>query len=284
MPLQPEAGLNDPQELPAHLLAQPLEQARQRLLQALAAGDSRMRGAALFMQGADAAASLRQLALNGTDPVLVRWALARCPSQEATCRQALTAHAQALEPGNAAAWQEDLTHRGRPSAEVLAHMAAADRHVLHFGHLPALVASAPPADLLPYLRQALVLEAIGLEAAIALPAFQPLVKHCKPGLEAGSGLQQQCEHIARLMVEQGDTLLARGIGLRIAERAGWSAARLSAARAETQALVKASPWPVDEQPMGCAAVSWTLGWAKDLGRAGEVPLLRQRLAAASAPR
>ena len=217
--------------------------------------------------------------------MLLTWALARCKSEDVSCRAPLLARWQALEPGNAAAWHEDLMHRTRPAAAVLVQMAAGDRFVLHFGALAALVAKAPPADMLPYLRQALVIDAVGIEAAIGLPALSALASQCKPAAAAGSVLQRQCDQIAGLMVDKGDTLLAHGVGLRLGERAGWPAARVAAARAEMNAAYAAPGiLPADDQPLGCAAVTWTLTWFDDVSRLGEVGLMRQRLAAASAPR
>jgi hypothetical protein len=163
-------------------------------------------------------------------------------------------------------------------------MADGDRFVQHFGALAALVATSAPDDRLPYLRQVLVIDALGFEAAIGMPALLKLASQCKPAPAAGSALQRQCAQIASLMVDKGDTFLAQGIGLRIGERAGWSAAHVAAARAEMNAAhAAAGASLVDEQPFGCAAVTKTLAWAEDLSRMGEVELMRRQLSAASAP-
>jgi hypothetical protein len=51
--------------------------------------------------------------------------------------------------------------------------------------------------------------------------------------------EQQCGHIAERLVDQGQTLIERGIGISIGRRTGWDADRLTALESEHHALMEA---------------------------------------------
>lgn len=163
------------------------------------------------------------------DDVPVQWiAMNHGPATHDAALQAL----HALEPDNAAVWNEDLIaatkrndHAGISTA--LTKMSGSRRFDVHYADLLKAATEAflrnpvpqthdvaanggnpPSKDDLAYTN------AMTITATSALPAFQHLVNACRIDPASGKNSEHaaDCAAIGRLMAEHGDTLVANRIG------------------------------------------------------------------------
>jgi hypothetical protein len=281
------AGSHVAAALPAHLGPQAVEASRPALWAALDAGPPRWRAAAVLLRGTGAAGEatlpvLRQLAAAGDDPVVAMWTGQFCLRSEA-CTQADRQRWLDLEPDNLAPWLDVLASApaGAAREALLPRMAMAQRFDLHFHALLDAVLQGMPSAVMPYLQQQLWIEAIGIEAATALPSLQALGAACAEPLDRGSPRRAACGAIARTMVEHSDTLLGAGMGLRLAERTYMPQAEAKALRAALTTGMAPSPVLFEgPQPLSCASVDRVRTWMQQLASQGEMASLR----AASTPR
>ena len=286
VPLRMAPGASAPDALPDHLGPAAADAGRWALHAALDAGDARARAAAILLRGTDAGGgepsqALQALAEQTSDATVVAWALARCRDDK-PCRVRMAQRWQALEPDNVAAWLEGLSGSAEEIAQARHAIASAERFQLHWGALPATMLDHMPANVLPYLHSMLVVEAIGVEAALTLPSMTPLVAICRPRPAPGSQAQGQCDAAARVLAERSDTILGRRIGVRMGELAGWPAAEVAARRALSQNLQLGVSGIDEKHPLSCASAAKTRAWVQAVAKLGEFDAY-QSLVAASSP-
>lgn len=279
-----DAQPSDPDGLPPHLGRYAMEASRAELLQALATGPTRWQAGAAVMGGRDAVAALRQVALAGTDVVALQWAVSRC-GDDLPCSAEPLARWLAVEPDNLAPWLFLWHTQPQRREEALAGLRRATRYRAGWAQLTDVVLQALPPHTAPYLQVPWVVETIGLDAAMQDPTLFTLGKLCRPPPEPGSRRQADCDRWAQLLVEQGDTLMAVQIGLRLGELAGWPPERTEPQRQALRDLQAHSGGVFDvAQPFGCAGVQRVSRWARQVAREGEVAALRSLAAASAAAR
>ena len=179
--------------------------------------------------------ALARMALSSSDPRVYALALHVCggPLHSAGACQMLSAAQWArLAPANAAPWFAMLSaaraaNDAAAQDEALHRIATAKRSDQSFFAIPAAVlAAAPAGEASSMAALLLVVEAIGLQAAVALPSYQPIVTFCKGPALRDENRRQTCAAIAETMVERSDTLIERGIGRAIGRELGWPAERI----------------------------------------------------------
>jgi hypothetical protein len=286
-------------ELPKHLLDEPQNVARASLVAALQRGDAQPKAAALLLSGLHTVdsdpqslessrkaqqSSLQALASSSKDPVVASWAYQRCGVDEVCQAKALELWLT-LEPHNAVPWLAVLNRQPQRREEALRAMTRAASFQTHWGALPGAALESMPPEVLPYLQQGLLIEAIGISAAFSLPSFQGLFNMCKPAPPTGSTTQLRCDALAHLLVERSDTLVGYYIGLRIADLAGWPAEVTKARRAEANRWHQAAANFMDlQQLMSCDSVDKSKAWVRDVAKKGELATMRDRALAASSAR
>ncbi len=129
-----------------------------------------------------------------------------------------------IEPDNGAVWMQALNvaaGAGDDDAvdDALARMAEARRFDDHFvdivhAWIDVYDRHPPPASLSTDAYDAGFVTAFAKAAATAMPAYQAIVNACKPRAE-GSDRAASCTTAGRVMLERGDTLIARSIGFAI---------------------------------------------------------------------
>ena len=281
MPIPFSPGGPDQSDLlPPHLGREAQAAAREGVIQALGKGEPRSRGAALMLQGKPGAAAQQALALEHRDLLLAHWGLQSCAPADRLCRQRMISRAIEVDGDNLASRLELLTLEPQRRDEWRRAFALAKRFDFYWGALAAEVARVEPPRTWAYLRSGLVVEAFGLEAAIAVPGLQSLVSLCKPPPAPGNEVQAQCSAIARTMVERSDTLLVYSIGIRLGEAAGWPTEELSRLRKDKASMEQSSTADANsDQPWSCASVAAMLSRAEAIGSKGEMGFLRERMAA-----
>ncbi|MBK6471080.1 MAG: hypothetical protein IPF94_10155 [Betaproteobacteria bacterium] len=268
--------------LPPHLGRDAWVQAYAALATALDAGPPRWRAAALMLRGSDAtgwpqALALPELARASDDPVVAMWALQRC-DLGASCLEMAERWTQ-VEPQNLAPWVDLLARQPQRRGELITRMAAATRFDRHEHALSQAVLEAMPAGVASYLQPALWIDVIGVEAAMAMPAFNAVFDHCREPLAPGSERMQACAAVARTLVERSDGFVGVRLGLRLAERSYLGKAEAATRRKALDTLLAPPDELFDrEQPLSCAGVARTRAWVEQRARLGELGALRAQAA------
>ena len=214
-------------------------------------------------QLAEARDGLAQMAVSSTDPGVYALAFRACGNNGGGACQMLNAEQWArLDPGNAAPWLYLLSaaHQHSDVAlqnEALHRIATAQRSDTGFLAVPGLISAAVPSDETSMLAALnMTVEAIGMQAAVALPPYQPLVADCSGVALRDSNRRQTCAAIAEVLVARSDTLLETLIGLRVGRHVGWPAERIDQLRGEFNAYMQhAEPLVMMDYRSGGASCS-----------------------------
>ena len=202
----------------------PDEHTRRALLAAGDAGDAdALAAAALLTDKSDPAGRLalasRAAAAAPQRPDLAWLQLQQCVAIAACDVEPIEARLRQLDPGNGAAWSGSLARSVSDAARlasVRAAIAASKRFDLYWNALIVHTADAlmrsggmPSSNSLA--------AALGLGAAQAIPAFQPLTAGCKgAALEPPEALAQ-CRQLSAVL-RRGDTIITESLGLSVAKR------------------------------------------------------------------
>ena len=189
--------------------------------------------------------ALARMAVSSTDPGVYALAFHTCGGNREGACQMLSAEQWArLDPGNAAPWLYMLStaHKYSDVAmqnEALHRIATAQRSDTGFLAVPGLISAAVPSDETSmFAALNMTVEAFGMEAAFAIPGYQPLVADCSSVALRDSNRRQTCAAIAEVLVARSDTLLERMIGLRVGQHVGWPAQRIDQLRGEFNAYTQ----------------------------------------------
>ncbi|MCL4695642.1 MAG: hypothetical protein KJ023_01060 [Burkholderiaceae bacterium] len=274
-------------ELPAPVGRFAFEDAQRRLLQTLAGGDARLRVAAGLLQQptpgdpAAEAAWARGLvaeALASRDAQALRWAATACPfvDDETACRRRLVRARVQAEPANALHCLDWAAEEPGSADAAWAGLARAQYWREHPLGLAGVLLAAVPPDVPGYLIGSLSMEAMARDAAFPAPPLDPALQRCR-GVTG-----PDCERLARLLVERGDSVQSLMLGRELGEHAGWAPAQLQRLDDEVAALQKQEHhWAVDDKrPLGCETIERQRQHIAAVQRDGELAVLRRNLAAA----
>ena len=210
--------------------------------------------------------ALARMAVSSTDPGVYALAFRACGiNGEGACQMLSAEQWARIDAGNAAPWLYLLSaaHKHGDVAlqnEALHRIATAQRSDTGFLAVPGLIAAAVPSDESSmFAALNMTVEAIGMQAAVALPpSYQPLVADCSGVALRDSNRRQTCAAIAEVLVARSDTFLERSIGLRVGQNVGWPAVRIDELRGEFNAYTQhAEPLVMMDYRgagAGCAAV------------------------------
>lgn len=283
--------------LPAPVGREPLGGARERLLAGLRQGNPQQQLAALLLTRPDAeqvaavaqwAQQVLQLAMSSRQAVMLAWAEEACgfvPDGSA-CRLGQIRARIALEPDNGHHWAALADEDPSAGDEAWRGLQQARRWHESPQALMATVQAAVPPDLPAYLKQAVVVQALGQAGTLPSPGEGFLQTRCPASREGGSNGQSalpgECSAVAQLLVEHSDGTQTLALGAQLAQAAAWPAERVRAVQAELRALASpAARWQPDaSQPLSCASVEAWQQQAATIGRSGELASLRARLAQA----
>ena len=171
--------------------------------------------------------------------------LCASPSTEppAACSSFTAQQWAAADPDNIQPWlalAAEAQDNGDPAGvrEAMARAAQAGTNRLASAELPRLVRSPSLQGLTPVEREVLVIDLLGVGNALTAVGSLEVSRLC-PGQGMGPVREQQCGQIAERLVDQGQTLIERGIGISIGRRAGWDARRVAELEVEHRELLEA---------------------------------------------
>jgi hypothetical protein len=269
--------------LPAPMGDTALEDVRRRMLALLPNAGPRDQLLALIWRGAGAG-EIANLARSSGDGLVMRWAVARCQAAPASECNGLSSRDWAkLEPDNAAAWLTLWADEPTADAEVMAALRAGVRHQTHEQSLTAAMLAAVPPDVPGYVRGLLAVEVMGIQAAMGdRTGADLLFRRCRAPLLPDSPQRSQCDLVAQLLVERGDSFRARSLGLSLATKLAWPVERLRALRVSHEAIAAAAAAAVaGPQPLSCGTLEPLLATLSQAPQLGEFAAWQQHLAASA---
>jgi hypothetical protein len=269
---------------PAHIAVQPTAEAAQRAFDILVRGNAEQRAAAHMVhwlldpdaQGrATALQALHDLALMSPEPPIARWAAQTCAREKNACSEAVLARWSVVEPGNTAAHlflAEADPKRRDPDLAVLA---AATQYSDHDLKLTAIWRDAVPADVPPYVRQLLVIELIGFEAAFAKPHIGVPPRVCPATMPPADPRRAACQTLGENMLRHAQSGLGAHMGLRLLKSLGEPEQRITAEKKALSDLQSLHPMHSDEQLFSCDGIQSTDRFLTLRTQRGEMAALRQ---------
>lgn len=272
------------------------EALRQRLAQRLRASSEALEQQ-LGLQLAREFSAAAEQARHSGDAQVYRLALQACSAPGAGarppgCEQLGAQRWAQLEPDNAVPWLllgQEAQARGDGSGleQALFQAARARRLSPAQGLLSTALVERLPPEAEPLARGGLLLDLMGREFAGALQGISLVPLVCTTQTLRDSNRRQVCTALARLLLEQGRSLMELGLGLAVAERLGLPEAELPASRAQLEAALRQQEQiNPPEELLSCRGLRRLESWVREVGREGEWRALmaRQRELEASSPR
>jgi hypothetical protein len=181
-----------------------------------------------------------------------------------------------LSPGDAEPWLHlaaQALARGDADAAsaALAHAAEANVIGARTGALLATAAAALPQGM-PLLEQTAVLAALAeLGTHHASAGLEVIDTACAAAELQGGTRRAQCDALATMLVERGQSSAAVTAGVQLGERLGWPAARTAAVlRAQRAALDASMRFVSSPQALACGSLRRTRELVLLTGRLGEI--------------
>jgi len=238
----------------------------------------------------ESAEALARLAANSSDPQVYAWAYhscARVSRQVAGSCQLINALQWArLDPANAAPWlavaQEAKRRRDAAGLDdAMFHVASAAIHDPGWGRVAAqMIEAVPDAERTSVGTWMAALAATDYET-LDLPRFVEASTYCDGRALASANRRDTCDKIAALLVDRSTTLIGRTVGLGLARKLDWPAARLAGAEQERDAAyaLDQRDAPRPGESITCADVRRDLSRLVEIARVGEIEVLKRRIAA-----
>jgi hypothetical protein len=229
---------------------------------------------------------LARAAAAGDDPALYAMAWAACqPDAEGqrpgACQLLSLRQWTRIDADNGVPWLklagEARSHTDSATeAEALYRASMASRFDAHWGLFPNLADQALPPDTPGWQRYQAMLQAAGVQAAVALPEMRAPLEHCSPQ-RLDANRRQVCEALAKALVDKGTTLWDHTMASALGRRLGWPAERLAALQRERDAMQGLALMHSPTLSLDCAGVERTRQWFADLFRHGELGAMRREM-------
>lgn len=194
---------------------------------------------------ADAVDELARLAVSTRSPEVYAWALQACDrrGRDGPCQMLSTEQWTRLDAGNAAPWlrlAEEASRRQDGAGVSDALFRAGQATTLDTRSLGAVKRAMAqlPADAPGFSRLVVASELMALQAGLT-PMHAAVMGHCSKNAVLDANRQQACSATAELLVQKGQTVADRMMGVTVAGRAGWPAERVQLLRDELDAALQA---------------------------------------------
>ncbi len=225
--------------------------------------------------------ALARMAEASSDPRIHAIAMSACggvASGDPACKRLSTERWAQLDPFNAVPWmfvaaEAQTGHDSHRLDQAMQRIAQAWNSDTGWGLLPGeLAAHAPPAEAALPAVMKLVHEVIGVQSAALLPPYAPVHAYCGEEALREPGRRELCDDIAQVLVAKSTAMTDRVVGLGLATRLGWPAARLETLRKDIEAVTKvsATEMPGGVEMLSCEGGRRTLAHLVEVGRAGEM--------------
>jgi len=228
---------------------------------------ARLQAAAATAADAAGVAPIRRLsrmAMSTADPFVYAAALQACsqgnPGDTADhCGMLNLYRWIQLDSGNAAPWMalgSAAQANGDTAAlnDAMYHVATSRRVDSYWGTLPHVLMQALPSGESDLARTLLTVDAWNAQNVLALPVYKVVAQHCDADQLHDANRRQVCDGIAHVLTERGRSIVDLDMGVALARKVGWPAARTEALQAERDALASMAPQLADAGGVSCASV------------------------------
>jgi hypothetical protein len=229
--------------------------------------EARQQAAASAAADAAGVAPIRRLsrmAMSTADPFVYAAALQACtqgnPGDTADhCGMLNLYRWVQLDSGNAAPWMalgSAAQANGDTGAlnDAMYHVATSKRVDSYWGTLPHVLMEALPEGESDLARTILTVDAWNAQNVLALPVYKVVAQHCGEDQLHDANRRQVCDGIAHVLTERGRSTVDLDMGVALAQKVGWPAARTDALQAERDALASMAPQLADAGGVSCASV------------------------------
>ena len=243
---------------------------------------------ARYEAGTPAGEEIAKIARTTRDPMVYAAAMQACSRigsvpAPPSCQLISSQRWTQLDVSNAVPWlhaagEASLKKDAAGVADALYHVANAKTNRLYAGAVSQLV-QPYLADTTGYERIDLDVFVIGVLAAWTLPSFQTVTSYCSASQLRDGNRWQTCDALTRQLIDNSTTLIEYRIGIRIAERLGWPAARLAELRQHADAMYQVTLGEInDPQPMSCRSLERSRRRWTRMAELGEQGAAREALA------
>jgi hypothetical protein len=237
--------------------------------------------------------ALARLALGSRDAEVYKTAYLACVPQPTAgaCAQLTAAEWARRDPDDGLAWlfaAQEAHNAKDPAArdDAIYRLSQASRMSAAWQSISAHAGDPSLATLPTPTRIGAVLSLMLLQANQPVPTYGALVDFCSKATVSDPLRRDQCSAVANVLVEHDSTLIGQMVGMAVAERVGWPAARLTALRDQRDALnmlETEQSMTVFADPTSCAGFAAFSNFVELHGRLGEFGLLRERLRQSTEP-
>lgn len=237
---------------------------------------------------------LVDMAVRTTDPWVYQLAATRCQSSDFSshvpaCQMISLRRWAQIDPDNAAPWlfMADEALRQKDAAaldEAIFRVAQARRSDLRFAKAVAVMQEQLPEGASPFIGFGMASALVGMDAAVGLPHYSVISQHCSVQAINDPSRREVCDAVTGLLIERSSTLLDLGVGISIAKRLGWPAARLAPHEALRDAVIahqteamNGGSWTSSFGAQACRMLEAQNELLRDVGRHGELQVHRARV-------
>jgi hypothetical protein len=231
--------------------------------------------------------ALAKMAATTTDPTSYALAFYQCRNVSTAACTSITAGKWAtLDPSNAVPWLF-VAIAAAANNDAVGRDAALLRAAsvpLYDMRLPRVLRLAQNdlvlAELAP-VRIAISLDLVGNFMAYQVPGYEQILAFCEPPRAALPGRLESCGRLAEQILQQDELLMGRMLGTRVAALAHWPADRIAALDEEFNAMMRVAQTtdPYPKLLTSCHNFEKFETWIAEVGRHGEVGVLRQGIGA-----
>src|SRR3989442_122961 len=162
-------------------------------------------------------------------------------------------------------------------ADAMHHIAKARTADTGWSVVPSMVlAHAPDGDAAMLGTSQLLVEVIGIQAAVAIPGYQVVTQYCREDALRDANHRQTCVDIAEVLATKSTTTMDQMIGGALGRRVGWPAERQASFAATRDARMAATMLTFDQGPnaLSCKSVERSLNYLREVAAHGEVEAQR----------
>ena len=224
--------------------------------------------------------ALATLATASNDADAYGLAFLACPARDdarlsGACAQISARQWARIEPQNALPWlfvAGEAAHAAQAPlvADALYQASQATRSDSHWSVFAKVLDAAALQGQGVDVRNDVAMAALGMALATRFAQMQPVLAYCTADAVADPNRHQTCDALAHLLTERSDTAVSLLVGTRMAERLGWSRARVAQLEELRDAYLQIGSDRYGPDPASCTALEQRRAWIARTLSHGEI--------------
>lgn len=232
--------------------------------------------------------ALATLATSSNDADAYGLAFLACPPRDdarlsGACAQISARQWARIEPQNALPWlfvAGEAAHaaQGPLVADALYQASQATRSDSHWSVFAKVLDAAALQGQSVDVRNDAATAAMGMALATRFAQMQPVLVYCTADAVDDPNRHQTCDALAHLLTERSDTAVSLLVGTRVAERLGWSRARIEQLEELRDAYLQIASDRFGTVPASCTALEQRRAWIAQTLSHGEIAAAQSAIA------